>query len=120
MRGIPLPLWERVDQSRKVRLRRVRGSLHPRIPLTRTQTPHPALRATFSRKGRTEEAQFVFATLGGAAVVRDDVASSMAGPHGVGMVMRKGTMMRVPAIGTKAISIRRSVARYLMTGRSGM
>src|SRR5438105_5001712 len=31
----PLPLWERVDQSRKARLRRVRG-LSPRM-----ETPHP-------------------------------------------------------------------------------
>ena len=33
----PLPLWERVDQSRKARLRRERG-LSPRI-----ETPHPIL-----------------------------------------------------------------------------
>ena len=64
--------------------------------------------------------QFVFATLGGAAVVMNDVASSIAGPNGVGMVMRNGTRTRVPAIGTNAISIRRSVARYLITGRSGI
>src|SRR5712675_2063477 len=49
----------------------------------------------------------VFATLGGAAVVTKLVASSTAGPNGVGMVMRNGTRMRVPAIGTKAISILR-------------
>jgi hypothetical protein len=89
------------------------------------RTPHPALRATFSHKGRRKKgallsAQFVFATLGGAAVVMNDVASSIAWPNGVGMVMRKGTRTRVPAIGTNAISIRRSVARYLMTGRSGI
>src|SRR5437899_1704154 len=62
----------------------------------------------------------VFATLGGAAVVTKLVASSMAGPNGVGMVMRNGTRMRVPAIGTKAISILRWEARYLITGRSGI
>jgi hypothetical protein len=78
--------------------------------------------ATFSHKGRREEAHpyCVFATLGGAADVTNDVASSIAGPNGVGMVMRNGTRTRVPAIGTNAISIRRSVVRYLMTGRSGI
>ena len=62
----------------------------------------------------------LFATLGGAAVVTKLVASSMAGPNGVGMVIRNGTRIRVPAIGTKAISILRWDARYLMTGRSGI
>ncbi|MGY2901828.1 hypothetical protein ACVWVY_000849 [Bradyrhizobium sp. URHC0002] len=69
---------------------------------------------------RRPKLQFVFATLGGIAVVTNDVASSIASPNGVGIVMRNGTKTRVPAIGTKAISIRRSVARYLITGRSGM
>jgi hypothetical protein len=62
----------------------------------------------------------VFATRGGTATVLNCVASSTAGPNGVGMVMRNGTRIRVPAIGTSTISIRRSVARYLITGRSGM
>ena len=99
----------------------VRGSLHTldswRQPLTRRYAP------TSPREERGEvtlQAQFVFATLGGAAVVTNDVASSIARPNGVGMVMRNGTRTRVPAIGTKAISIRRSVARYLITGRSGI
>jgi|GEM_PF-6592483 len=69
---------------------------------------------------RRPKPQFVFATRGGSADVTNDVASSIAGPNGVGIVMRKGTRIRVPAIGTNAISIRRSVARYLITGRSGM
>ncbi|MEH2524815.1 hypothetical protein V1288_002724 [Bradyrhizobium sp. AZCC 2176] len=98
----------------------------PRVPPVET-TPHPALRATFSsHKGRRKKGaprfqpQFVFATLGGIALVTNDVASSIARPSGVGMVMRNGTRTRVPAIGTNAISIRRSVARYLITGRSGI
>ena len=48
------------------------------------------------------------------------VASSIAGPNGVGIVMRNGTRMRVPAIGTKAISMLRWVASHLITGRSGI
>ena len=82
----------------------------------------PAFAGTTAERGSRARPnpQFVFATLGGIAVVTNDVASSIAGPNGVGMVMRKGTRTRVPAIGTKAISIRRSVARYLITGRSGM
>src|SRR6478672_5412932 len=62
----------------------------------------------------------VFATRGGVAVVTNDVASSIAGPNGVGITRRNGTSTRVPAIGTKAISILRSCARYLITGRSGI
>ena len=67
-----------------------------------------------------DESYCVFATRGGAAVVTNDVASSMAWPSGVGIVMRNGTKRRVPAIGTKAISMLRWAARYLITGRSGM
>src|SRR6188472_2880672 len=62
----------------------------------------------------------VFATRGGAAVVTKLVASSIAGPNGVGIVMRNGTRIRVPAIGTKAISMLRWAARCLITGRSGI
>jgi hypothetical protein len=62
----------------------------------------------------------VFATRGGVAVVTNCVASSMAWPNGVGSVMRNGTSTRVPAIGTKAISMFRAAARYLMIGRSGI
>jgi len=80
----------------------------------------PAFAGTTAERERRRKPQFVFATLGGAAVVMNDVASSIAWPNGVGMVMRNGTRTRVPAIGTNAISIRRSVARYLMTGRSGI
>jgi len=60
--------------------------LSPRI-----ETPHPALRATFSHKGRRDARhvrQFVFATRGGVAVVMNWVASSMAVPSGVGITMR--------------------------------
>jgi hypothetical protein len=80
----------------------------------------PAFAGTTPERERRPKSQFVFATLGGAAVVMNDVASSIACPNGVGMDMRNGTRTRVPAIGTKAISIRRSVARYLITGRSGI
>src|SRR4051794_3008010 len=62
----------------------------------------------------------VFATRGGVADVTNEVASSIAGPKGVGIVIRNGTRMRVPATGTKAISILRWAARCLMTGRSGI
>src|ERR1700730_5322440 len=61
--------------------------------------------------------QFVFATR---AVVMNCVASSMAVPSGVGITIRNGTRMRVPATGAKAISMLRWAARYLITGRSGM
>jgi hypothetical protein len=64
--------------------------------------------------------QFVFATRGGVAMVMNWVASSMAGPSGVGTFMRNGTRIRVPATGANAISMLRWAARYLMTGRSGM
>jgi len=83
------------------------------------RTPHPALRATFSHKGRRErERHCVFATC--VACVTNDVASSMAVPSGVGITMRNGTRMRVPTIGAKAISMLRWPARYLITGRSGI
>ncbi|MET4044412.1 hypothetical protein ABIC03_006136 [Bradyrhizobium sp. RT6a] len=62
----------------------------------------------------------VFATLGGWAVVMKEVASSMAGPSGVGTFSQNGTRMRVPAIGANATSMLRWAARYLITGRSGM
>jgi len=62
----------------------------------------------------------VFATLGGWALVMKLVASSMAGPSGVGTFSQNGTRMRVPAIGANATSMLRWAARYLITGRSGM
>lgn len=62
----------------------------------------------------------VFATLGGWAVVMKLVASSIAGPSGVGTFSQNGTKIRVPATGAKAISMLRWAARYLITGRSGM
>jgi hypothetical protein len=63
---------------------------------------------------------WVFATLGGWALVMKEVASSMAGPSGVGTFSQNGTRMRVPAIGANATSMLRWAARYLITGRSGM
>ena len=74
----------------------------------------------FAGATATFETYCVFATRGGVATVWNCVASSTAGPNGVGMTVRNGTRMRVPAIGTKEISIRRSPARYWMIGRSGM
>jgi len=62
----------------------------------------------------------VLATRGGVACVMNWVASSMAVPNGVGITIRNGTRMRVPATGAKAISMLRWAARYLITGRSGM
>src|ERR1700740_709095 len=50
--GAPLPLWERSDRIKDAI--RVRG-LSPlgKLPVVSTDaTPHPALRATFSHKGR--------------------------------------------------------------------
>src|SRR5437016_12966981 len=100
----PLPLWERVAPH-EVR-RRVRG-LSPQVqnsvviePLIRRFAPPSPTRGEGKR-----HPYCVFATLGGAAVVTKLVASRIAGPNGVGMVMRNGTRTRVPAIGTKAISI---------------
>ena len=46
----PLPLWERVDRRRVAAARRVRG-MFPQV-LSVERTAHPALRATFSHKGR--------------------------------------------------------------------
>src|SRR5580692_9952515 len=64
--------------------------------------------------------QFVLGCTDGVATVRNSVASSTAVPIGVGTVMRNGTRIRVPAIGTKATSMLRWVVRYLITGRSGI
>ena len=107
---------------------RVRGIVSTNsVPADRT--PHPARTASAppsptrgeGKKRRGIKFPYcVFATLGGVAVVTNWVASSMAWPNGVGSVMRKGTSTRVPAIGTKAISMFRWAARYLMIGRSGM
>ena len=97
--------------------------LSPRAVVRGDSPSSGLLRADLSPRGEGRgdfQAQFVFATRGGIADVTNDVASSIAGPNGVGIVMRNGTSTRVPAIGTKAISIWRSVARYLITGRSGM
>jgi hypothetical protein len=46
-----LPLWEKVARE----ARRMRGMSLRVVPADRT--PHPALRATFSHKGRREEAR---------------------------------------------------------------
>jgi len=46
----PLPSWERVPEGR------VRG------PFAASRTPHPALRATFSHKGRREEVEALYGT----------------------------------------------------------
>jgi hypothetical protein len=62
----------------------------------------------------------VLATLGGCAAVMKLVASSIAGPSGVGTFSQNGTRIRVPATGAKAISMLRWAAKYLITGRSGM
>ena len=62
----------------------------------------------------------VLATRGGDAWVMNWVASSMAVPSGVGITIRNGTRIRVPAIGANVISMLRWAARYLITGRSGM
>jgi hypothetical protein len=72
------------------------------------------------RFGAGRQAYCVFATFGGWALVMKDVASSMAGPSGVGTFSQNGTRTRVPAIGANATSILRWAARYLITGRSGM
>ena len=51
------------------------------------------------RPGMTGVAHCVFATRGGVAWVMNWVASSMAVPSGVGIIIQNGTSMRVPAIG---------------------
>src|ERR1041384_1819548 len=68
-----------------------------KISPAETDPSSGGLRPPPSPQGEKEEVQFVLATRGGAAVVMNDVASSIARPNGVGIVMRKGTMMRVPA-----------------------
>ncbi|MGY3436231.1 hypothetical protein ACVWWI_000655 [Bradyrhizobium sp. USDA 3686] len=80
-------------------------------------------RIYFHQKGGSAQGRqpyCVFATLGGWALVMKEVASSMAGPSGVGTFSQNGTRMRVPAIGANATSMLRWAARYLITGRSGM
>jgi hypothetical protein len=62
----------------------------------------------------------VFATRGGVACVMNSVACSIAVPSGVGITIRNGTRMRVPATGAKAISMLRWAVRYLITARSGI
>jgi hypothetical protein len=107
------------------------GSLHIRN-LDCGDTPTPALprkRAHFLRGSKQAQSlrvpgpaspHCVFATLGGCGVVMKLVASSIAGPKGVGTFSQNGTRTRVPATGAKAISMLRWAARYLITGRSGM
>ena len=70
--------------------------------------------------GAAADGHCVLATRGGEAWVMNWVASSIAVPSGVGITIRNGTRMRVPATGAKAISMLRWAARYLITGRSGM
>jgi hypothetical protein len=70
--------------------------------------------------GTIKSPHCVLATCGGVAWVMNWVASSMAGPSGVGIFIQNGTRMRVPATGAKAISMLRWAARYLITARSGM
>jgi hypothetical protein len=75
-------------------------------------------RRAASRPGH--EAHCVFATRGGVAWVTNWVASSTPMPSGVGIIMRNGTRMRVPAIGANQASMLRCAARYLIAARSGM
>src|SRR5215470_4304528 len=73
------------------------GSLVGANSNSKSLNPHrhgvwvPAFAGTTMRVGRCPKAQLVFATLGGMADVTNDVASSIARPNGVGIVMRKGT-----------------------------
>src|SRR5207302_8430656 len=62
----------------------------------------------------------VLATRGGIGWLMNWVASSIAGPSGVGTFSQNGTRTRVPATGANAISTLRWAARYLITGRSGI
>jgi hypothetical protein len=68
----------------------------------------------------TVKAHCVLATRGGIAWVTNWVASRMPMPSGVGIIMRNGTRMRVPAIGANQASMLRCAARYLIAARSGM
>ncbi len=87
------------------------------VPLTRRYAP-----TSPRKRGEVIERtlQFVLATRGGDAVVMNCVASNIAVPSGVGITIRNGTRMRVPATGANAISMLRCADRYLITGRSGM
>src|SRR4051794_39078475 len=78
----------------------------------------PGLRAG-AHPGMTES-YCVFATRGGVAVETNCVASKTPMPSGVGIIMRNGTRMRVPAIGANQASMLRWAARYLIAARSGM
>jgi hypothetical protein len=82
--------------------------------------PPSPTRGEGKKKSRDLRYYCVFATRGGVAVVMNCVASSIATPKGVGMIIRNGTRMRVPSTGANAISMLRWAERYLITGRSGM
>jgi len=98
------------------------GVISARAPFVGRDHPTPlALRAIDPPPpGEGKQGHCVLATLGGWAEVMKLVASSIAGPSGVGTFSQNGTRMRVPAIGAKATSMLRWAARYLITGRSGM
>src|SRR4051812_1347052 len=74
----PLPLWERVGPH-EVR-RRVRGCLLTARLERRIETLHPALRATFSHKGRRKKDHrpLKFATLRSAVALTPSLKSSVA------------------------------------------
>ena len=77
----PLPLWERVDAIAQARSRRVRGSLRG------DETPHPALRATFSHKGRREERGYPAPT----AFLRQARCTAQVQPGGCEVTSLAGT-----------------------------
>ena len=100
---------------------------HPELNQNRARVNRDFRASSRHCKERSDEAihpsrisQFVFATRGGEAVVTKLVASSIAGPSGVGIFIQNGTRMRVPATGANAISMLRWAVRYLITGRSGI
>lgn len=76
--------------------------------------------ALLTHRTRNDRPYCVLATRGGTGVVMNWVASSIAGPSGVGIFSQNGARIRVPASGANAISMLRWAVRYLITGRSGI
>ena len=68
----------------------------------------------------TRTVHCVFATRGGVAWVTNWMASRTPMPSGVGIIIRNGTRMRVPAMGANQTSMLRCAARYLIAARSGI
>src|SRR3954469_13668002 len=109
-RSFPLPLWERV--ARRAAASRVRGSLPAQSLALEFEeaTPHPALRATFSHKGRRE----------------DSGAASGLAHHGLQIIMRLDDLDQailsgaVAAVGVGVVLLHQRLVLGLDVGERGL